>query len=262
MSGRESEGKAEYEPEMSLIIPTFNEAARIEPTLASIERFTRTYRREMEILIVDDGSRDATVSKVERFASQFSGRLELLQLAHRGKGHAVRHGMLAARGRILVFCDADLSTPLEELDNLLAPILRGEQDIVIGSRAVDRNLVRKRQALLRESLGKTFNLVVRGLLDLPFGDTQCGFKAFRREIAREIFSLQRVDGFAFDAEVLLIALGQGRRVKEIGVEWSNSEDSRVHVILAPLEMLRDTLRVLVYRNRGRYRTNQPVGSRR
>lgn len=238
-------------PELSLVVPAFNEAARIDSALLAIERFAAG--RSLEVLIVDDGSSDDTLQRVEQARPRFSGTLHAIGLPHRGKGHAVRYGVLSARGKIVAFSDADLSTPLNQLDTLTRAITSGGQDVVIGSRALDRTLVTKRQAWLRETLGKTFNVVARAALPLPFRDTQCGFKAFRREVARDVFGLSRIDGFAFDAEVLTIALERGYRVAEVAVPWRNDADSRVHVVLAPLQMLRDTARIAHYRRRGLYR---------
>jgi dolichyl-phosphate beta-glucosyltransferase len=240
---------------ISLIVPMFDEAPRIEGTLAAIESFLRAFPHDVEVLVVDDGSTDDGAERVRRLVPRFGTRLELIELEHRGKGHAVRVGMRAARGDVLVFSDADLSAPIEQLGALVAPILEGRSDIVIGSRAVDRSLVRERQNWVRESLGKGFNRVVRGVLRLPYRDTQCGFKAFSRAAARALFAMQRIDGFAFDAEILFLALRRGWRVEELPVLWYNRAGSKVHVVLAPLEMLRDTLLVRVHQWRDRYRTD-------
>ena len=162
----------------------------------------------------------------------------------RGKGYAVRSGMKAAAGEIIFFMDADLSVPLEEIDRFLAFFeANPEVDVLLGSRQHPESRIERRQGLLRQTMGRMFNRVLRSLSLLPFRDTQCGFKAFRRKAAGEIFALQTIDGFAFDVEVLLLAQTLGCRIRELPVRWLNSPESKVHIVQDSLQMLGDAFTV-------------------
>jgi len=210
---------------LSIVIPAYNEQQRLPATLDRIGCYVeRSSVPVVEILVVDDGSRDGTAALVE-------GRGGIVRLlknpGNRGKGYAVRNGMLAAKGDWILSTDADLSAPIDELEKLLAAAGRENAVVAIGSRALDRKLVRKHQPLMREVSGRVFNMVMRGITGLPFQDTQCGFKLFRQDAAREIFPRQIEDGFSFDVEDLIIARRLGLRCIEVPVEWSNVEGTKV-----------------------------------
>ncbi|MBA3883230.1 MAG: glycosyltransferase family 2 protein [Chthoniobacterales bacterium] len=230
-------------PGFSLVIPAFNEAERIAQTL----RFTIAYLQEVspdsEIIVADDGSTDATpdvVSDVFAGAGNVETRL-LRQTPNRGKGAAVRAGLIVATRSVALFSDADLSTPIEEAPRVLQPIFGGELDIAFGSRALDRRLIGKRQAWHREQAGRVFNLAVRVMTGLPFWDTQCGFKAFRLEPLRPLLPQARSDGFGFDVELLYLAHRANLRMREIPVRWNHHEGSKVHMVHDSLHMLQEVV---------------------
>jgi dolichyl-phosphate beta-glucosyltransferase len=211
-------------PELSLVIPAYNEAQRLPPTLRHVRAYLDARGRSYEIVVADDGSRDGT-AEVARAAGGDVLRV-VASPVNRGKGHAVRQGMLAARGRLRLMCDADLSTSIEQLERLEALVPRG-YDVVIGSRAITGAQVEVRQTGFRENAGRLFNLLVR-LVALPeVRDTQCGFKLFTGEAAEGVFAVARLDGFAFDVEALFLARHQGRRLAEVPVVWRNDPASRV-----------------------------------
>lgn len=223
---------------LSVVIPTYNEAARLGPSLESLRAFLERRFSRFELIVVDDGSGDGTAALARGFAG-----VRVLELGfNRGKGAAVREGMLAADGEFVLFTDADLSTPIEQMEPFLERLKAGA-DLVIGSRALPGSELRVRQSRLREGMGKVFNRLMRALCGLPYRDTQCGFKAFTREAARAIFSRARIDGFAFDVEALSIARTLGLKVEEHPVRWINSPLSRVRIVAHSLEMLRDVLRI-------------------
>ncbi|MCL6506631.1 MAG: glycosyltransferase family 2 protein, partial [Bryobacteraceae bacterium] len=191
---------------ISIVIPAYNEEQRLGSTLNAILSFlNQRPSRFAEILVVDDGSRDATARIVERFSVDHPQIRLLRNPGNRGKGYSVRHGVLESRGEWILFTDADLSAPIEELDKLFDAVRRHDADIAIGSRALDRSLIQVHQSWFRETAGRIFNLFLRILTGLPFLDTQCGFKLYRRQAAHEIFRRQRLERFGFDAEVLYIA---------------------------------------------------------
>ncbi len=210
---------------LSVVIPAYNETARLEPTLRRVIEFLDDTEPRSEIVVADDGSTDDTVAIAERVAAEWP-RLRVVELGHnQGKGAAVRAGMLAARGDLILFSDADLATPIEELAVLRAAIDRGA-DIAIASRAVEGADIRVRQHVLRESIGRAFNLLVRALGAGPFKDTQCGFKLFTRAAAHDLFGRATVDGFAFDVEILILARGR-YEIEEVPVVWRHVEESKV-----------------------------------
>jgi dolichyl-phosphate beta-glucosyltransferase len=223
-------------PELSVIIPSFNEELRLPATLAAIAKYIRASGRNTEVIVVDDGSSDQTAAVAALYANQIPGLRVLRNPENRGKGYSVRRGMLEARGQTVLFTDADLSAPIEEADKLLAALI--DQDVAIGSRAVDRSLISVRQSRFRELAGIIFNLMVRLALRLPFVDTQCGFKAFRREPCRIVFEQQRIERFGFDPELLYLARHHGLRAVEIPVRWAHSPATKV-------SMLRDSLRMFL-----------------
>ena len=183
----------------------------------------------LEVIVVDDGSRDGTARVVEEFARENSLLRLVRNPGNRGKGYAVRHGMQEAEGEWILYTDADLSAPIEELEKLCRAAREQNAGIAIGSRAVDRSLVEVHQPALRELSGRCFNLVMRLVTGLPFRDTQCGFKLYRADAARQIFSRQKQDGFSFDVEDLLIAKKLGVRTVEVPVRWSNVEGTKVRL---------------------------------
>jgi len=234
-------------PAFSVIIPAFNEASRIGETLRLTLDYLRNVSPESELIVVNDGSTDATSPIVREVLETAKIETRLLEnFPNRGKGAAVRSGLLAAQKPIALFFDADLSTPLEETPKVIEPIADGEIDIAFGSRALDRRLIGHRQPWRREQAGRVFNLLVRLATGLPFWDTQCGFKAFRIDVCRPIFEAARIDGFAFDVELLYLAHRAGLRICEIPVRWNHSAGSKVRFFQDSLRML---LEVIVLRSR-------------
>jgi len=203
--------------------------------------------------VVDDGSSDGTATEVER---RHAGepRIRLLRNpGNRGKGYSVRHGMLEAGLEWILFTDADLSAPVEELDRLLDAVQSGETAIAIGSRALNRSLIAVHQSSFRETAGRIFNLLMRVLTGLPFADTQCGFKLFRRDAAGAIFSRQRIDRWGFDAEALFLGRTLGFKIVEVPVRWSHCEGTKVHMFRDSANMSLDLLRIRWNQLRGAYR---------
>jgi dolichyl-phosphate beta-glucosyltransferase len=242
--------------ELSLVIPSYNEAERLPTTLERATAYLEANCPDSEIIVVDDGSSDDT-ARVAEAALAGRARDRVLRFPeNRGKGAAVRAGMLAARGRSVLFSDADFSTPIEEESHLRGALAEGA-DIAIGSRAEPESRITRRQGVLRESMGRTFNVLIRLLGLSRFRDTQCGFKMFSREAAQTIFPEARLDRFAFDVEILLLAELAGFRVEAIPVEWRDDPASRVHMIRDSarmiLEVFRIRLRYAPWRGRGRIR---------
>ena len=239
-------------PHISIVVPAWNEAARIPSALRQIVGYVEPRGNRFEVLVVDDGSTDETVQVVEQVCREIPAVRLLRNPGNCGKGYAVRNGMLDARGEYLLFTDADLSSPITEADRLLEPLESG-YDVVFGSRALKPEWVFPRQPWLRETAGKTFNLFVRALTALPFRDTQCGFKAFRREAARAIFSRQTIPGFGFDVEILYLARKLGYRVLEVPVHWANDTRTKVHPFRDGPRMFGDLLRIRWNDWNGKYR---------
>ena len=234
-------------PPFSIVIACFNEAARIGKTVRTTLDYLAATAPESELIVVNDGSTDATASITREIFLNTKIATRLLEnFPNRGKGAAVRSGLLAAQKPIGLFSDADLSTPLRETPKLIEPIAHGEIDIAFGSRALDRSLIGIRQPWRREQAGRIFNLLVRIATGLPFWDTQCGFKAFRLNVCRPIIEVARTDGFAFDVELLYLAHRAGLRIQEIPVRWNHSEGSKVRFFHDSLGMLRE---VIVLRTR-------------
>lgn len=224
---------------LSVIIPAYNEAARLDKTLEKVIAYLNEYDGETELIVVDDGSQDRT-AEVARHAFAHAGRVEARVIRYeqnRGKGYAVRTGLLAARAPVALFSDADLSTPISETPKVVAPIQNGDYDLVFGSRALDRRLIGVRQPWRREQGGRIFNLIVRLATGLPFWDTQCGFKAFRMSVCRPIIEAATVDRFGFDVELLFVAHRAGLRLLERAVRWDHNEGSKVNVARDSLRML-------------------------
>ena len=244
--------KARLPLELSLVIPAFNEEERLAGSLKKIREYAKGRSLRFEVLVVDDGSTDGTAKLVEQTRCGFPELRLIANSRNRGKGASVRHGMLEAQGEIALFTDADLSAPIEEADKLLAAIREGGYDGAIGSRAVDRSLIDVHQSRFRESAGIIFNFIVRWGLGLPFQDTQCGFKAFRREKCRAIFELQRTEGFGFDPEILFLAQKRGLRIAEIPVRWAHNPATKVHVFTDSVRMFIDLLVIRCNALLGRY----------
>ena len=217
----------------SIVIPAYNEARVIRESLLKVKRFCG--KAAYEVIVVDDGSKDATPSIVRQVAKGWKSCRLIRQPANMGKGAAVRAGMLAAKGDRILFADADMSTPVEELRKLM----RVDADVVLGSRALESSNVQLHQPLYRELMGKSFNKAVQVLAVPGIWDTQCGFKLFRRQAAREIFSRARIDGFGFDVETLYLARRLGFSVREVGISWFNNPNSHVHPVKDALRMFRD-----------------------
>jgi dolichyl-phosphate beta-glucosyltransferase len=223
-------------PGLSVIFPCFNEEARLPASLQRVREYLDGRGVDWEILVVDDGSSDRTVAVAEAAAAA-DPRVRVLSYGeNRGKGRAVAHGMRSARGALVLFTDADLSTPIEELEKLSGQVEAGCQ-VVIASRALRQSDLRVRQPWWRERLGRLMNRLIRGASGLKFADTQCGFKLFSRRAAEEIFANITIDGWMFDVEVLILAEKLGYRVAEVPVTWINSGDSRVKLTDAPRTLL-------------------------
>lgn len=216
---------------LSILIPAFNEEARLPATLATLESFLRGREFSfIEVVVIDDGSRDGTAGVADEFGKSHPGFRVLRNPGNRGKGYAVRHGMQEARGEWVLFTDADLSAPIEEVDKLWAAVEKSGADGAIGSRALDRSLVGVRQPLVRELSGRFFNVHMRLVTGLPYVDTQCGFKLFSARACREVAARQRIERFGFDVELLYIARKHGLRILEVPVRWNNVEGTKVSLL--------------------------------
>ena len=237
--------------DLSIIIPAFNEESRLPETLTKIAAYIKDSGRETEILLVDDGSTDRTAAVAESMRAQLPNLRIISNGVNRGKGFSVRHGMLQAQGRLALFTDADLSAPIEEAGKLLAAV-EASYDVAIGSRAMNRSLISARQSRFREFAGIVFNTVVRLCLRLPFVDTQCGFKAFRREPCKIIFEQQRIERFGFDPELLYLARHHGLRSTEIHVRWAHSPGTKVSMFRDSLQMFADVFLIRWNALAGRY----------
>ena len=223
---------------ISIIIPAYNEENRICKTIEKISEFIN--HKEHEIIVVNDGSNDKTIE----FVNQLN--LDNLKIVNnpgnKGKGYAVRNGMLHAQGDLLLYSDADLSTPIEELDKFI-PFIEQGYDIVIGSRAMKESNIKKHQPMYREAMGKVFNKIVQAVIIRGINDTQCGFKLFTKESANRIFNLQRLDRFSFDVELLFLAKKFGFRIKEVPVTWINDEETKVSSVKDSVKMFVDLMKL-------------------
>lgn len=237
-------------PDLSIIIPSYNEELRLPATLDRIAAYLSTCGREAEVLVVDDGSKDGTAAVAEYFRIKIPTLRVVSNGVNRGKGYSVRHGMREARGCIALFTDADLSAPIEEADKLIHAL--ETHDVAIGSRAMDRSLISVHESPLREFAGIIFNKIVRIILWLPFVDTQCGFKAFRRERCGIIFEQQRIERFGFDPELLYLARHHGLHATEIPVRWGHSPATKVNMLRDSLQMFADVFTIRWNALLGRY----------
>jgi dolichyl-phosphate beta-glucosyltransferase len=238
-------------PTYSIVIPAYNESARLGATLEKVLAYVHDQRWDAEVVVVDDGSRDSTAGVVRNFAAKDPAVRLLENPGNRGKGYSVRNGVLNARGSIVIFSDADLSSPIEESAKLLRA-LEGGADIAIGSRWLRVETQTQRQPLHRQLFGRIFNLLLRITLGLQFKDTQCGFKAFKRPAAQTIFSLQKIERWGFDPEILFLARKAGFTVQEIPVAWGHSGETRINPLVDGWAMFLEMLRIRWYDLTGKY----------
>ena len=239
---------------LSIVIPAFNEEARLGDSVRQILAYLSKENPSAELIIVDDGSGDATAKVAETVCGEFpSVPTKVIRYEeNRGKGFAVKTGLLAAVGEIALFSDADLSTPISETPKLVKPIEKGDFDVTFGSRALDRNLIGTHQPWRREQGGKVFNLIVRTLTGLPFWDTQCGFKAFNMQKFRPLLNVMQIDRFGFDVEFLYVAHHKGLRLKEIPVRWDHCEGTTVSVFRDSQRMFNEVRQIRKNAKRGVY----------
>ena len=231
-------------PAFSLVIPAYNESSRIGETLRAALAYLENVSPQSELIVVNDGSTDATSTIARGALADAKVEARLLEnFPNRGKGYAVRKGLLAAQRPIGLFSDADLSTPLEETPKLVEPIANNEVDLAFGSRALDRSLIGQHQPWRREQGGRVFNLLVRLATGLPFWDTQCGFKTFRLDVCRPVLEAARIEGFAFDVELLYLAHKSGLRLREIPVRWNHAEGSKIQFAKDSVRMLREVIAI-------------------
>ena len=231
-------------PSVTLVIPVYNEAHRLAASIRALREFLAPCRFSYEVFLVIERSTDGTLELARELTAGQEAFRVIGNEDQRGKGHAVRTGMMAARGDIAFFMDADLSTPLVEIDRFLAHFsTHPEIDILIGNRQHPASAIMKRQSWLRQKMGQTFNVILRTTARIRVKDTQCGFKAFRRVAREAIFARQKIEGFAFDVELLILAERLGHPVADLPVEWHNAEGSKVHMIRDSWRMLRDAIRI-------------------
>lgn len=247
---------------LSIVIPAYNEEKRIGPTLDAVLGFLKTQTYQAEVIVVDDGSSDKTADQVSERVARYRGAGHelrvLINTPNRGKGYSVKRGVTDATGEILLFTDADLSSPITEAPKLIDPIAERRADVTFGSRALNPELIGVHQPRMRELGGAVFNLCMRTITGLKFKDTQCGFKAFRREAALPVFVLQRVERFGFDPEVLYISKKQGNRLLEVPVRWNHCEggelQNKLNYVRDSINMFADLIRIRVNDLVGRYKT--------
>jgi glycosyltransferase involved in cell wall biosynthesis len=245
---------------LSIVIPAYNEETRIGRGLDDLLQFLRTQSYKAEVIVVDDGSSDETASRVREKTAEFHAAGHKLRVLtntpNRGKGYSVKRGLTEAIGDIVLFSDADFSSPITEAPKLLNPIAEGRADVAFGSRALNPELIGIHQPRMREIGGAVFNLCMRTITGLKFKDTQCGFKAFRRSAALPVFSVQRVERFGFDPEVLYIAKKRGNRLLEVPVKWNHCEggelQSKLNYVRDSINMFMDLIRIRLNDVLGRY----------
>jgi glycosyltransferase involved in cell wall biosynthesis len=245
-------------PRLSIVVPAFNEAARIELSLRKIIDYLRDLREQSEVIVVDDGSKDETATVAESVAREspdITTRVIRYE-ENRGKGYAVRLGMLEAKANIVLFSDADLSTPITETPKVIEPIRNGACDLTFGSRALNRKLIGVHQPWRREQGGRVFNLIVRVATGLPFWDTQCGFKAFRMSVCRPLIEAAQIDRFGFDVELIYLAQLAQLRLREIPVRWDHTAggplDASGNYSRDSLRMINEVRHIRAAANAGEY----------
>jgi dolichyl-phosphate beta-glucosyltransferase len=243
----------------SIIIPAYNESQRIVPTLNRVLTYVAERQWDAEIIVVNDGSIDETAKIVQGYVERNAIMRLIENPGNRGKGYSVRNGMLNARGELLLFSDADLSSPIEESPKLFEAIERGA-DVAIGSRWLRSDLQTVRQPLHRQLFGRIFNLVLRIILGLRFKDTQCGFKAFTRSAAQAIFPLQRIERWGFDPELIFLAKRRGLRIVEVPVKWAHDEGGRINPLRDGLRMFIEVLKIRWNSIKGKYRSIHSSGT--
>ena len=241
-------------PNVSIVVPAFDEQDRLGDSIRIITAFIEKSEQHAELIIVDDGSKDDTTKVAESVCAEFPNveSRVIRYEQNRGKGFAVKTGLLAARADVALFSDADLSTPIEEMRKLLGPIESGEFDVTFGSRALDRTLIGTHQPWRREQGGRVMNLIIKTMSDLPFLDTQCGFKAFRMDKFRSLLDLMTIDRFGFDVEFLYVAKHNGLQLSEIPVRWNNVEGSKVSVVRDTRRMMTELMQIRRNAKRGVY----------
>lgn len=239
-------------PRLSVVIPAYNEALRIGDSLGKIVQYLRTRNFPTELLVVDDGSKDNTVEIVEKARQNFPALRLLRNERNRGKGFSVRHGVLEAQGELVLFTDADLSSPIEEANKLLSALESEHADSAVGSRALERRLIGIRQPFYREYSGRFFNLLVRAFTGLKIHDTQCGFKLFRSATTRRAFEMQRGEGFGFDPELLFLIRRLGGKIVEVPVRWNDNPATKVKFLRHSTQMFFDLAALRVRAMVGRY----------
>ena len=247
------------EPTYSIVIPAYNEGQRLGATLEKVLAYVRQQGWDAEVIVVNDGSRDNTADIVRSYAQKDPALRLVENPGNRGKGYSVRNGMLNARGRIVLFSDADLSSPIEEAPKLFKALEDGA-DIAIGSRWLRAETQTQRQPLHRQLFGRIFNLLMRIILGLKFKDTQCGFKAFKQRAAQAIFPLQKIERWGFDPEILFLARKVGLKVEEIPVAWGHSGGTRINPLVDGARMFQEMLRVRWYDMTGKYDGGPTIGA--
>ncbi|MFZ2455268.1 MAG: dolichyl-phosphate beta-glucosyltransferase [Candidatus Altiarchaeia archaeon] len=235
---------------ISVVIPVYNEGNRVIVAYKTLTEYLQKNHPDYELIFVDDGSKEPLERLLLLLTHDGHTRV-LTNEQNKGKGYSVRRGVLASRGEYVLYTDADQSTPIEEMEKLMASLEEG-YDLVIGSRAMPSSQIRLHQPVHRESSGKAFNILLRTILGLKIKDTQCGFKAFRRDAAQDIFKRQTLDGFCFDAEILLIAKERGYKIIEIPVVWLNSERTSVNLLKQSIRMFLDLLTIKINSLKGKY----------
>jgi dolichyl-phosphate beta-glucosyltransferase len=245
-------------PEISIVVPAFEEQERLGASLEKIADYLRSVSPSAEVIVVDDGSGDRTAEVAREVLAGFpdiaSNVIRYEQ--NRGKGYAVKTGLLAAKADIALFSDADLSTPIDEMPKLIDPLRSGEYDVTFGSRALDRSLIGTHQPWRREQGGKVMNLIIRTMSGLQFSDTQCGFKAFNMGKFRPLLDLMTIDRFGFDVEFLYVANYHKLRLKEIPVRWDNVDGSKVSVLRDTRRMFTELAQIRRNARRGIYNLNK------
>lgn len=245
-------------PFLSIVVPAYNEEERLVLSLGKIGSYLDAAAIDAEILVVDDGSKDRTAELATKALAGRRGRV-VANGENRGKGYSVRHGVLEAHGRFVLVTDADLSTSIEDHAKLAAVMRDRDLDVVIGSRALPDSNVEIRQNWLRQTMGRSFNVIIRSLTGLPFRDTQCGFKLLDRERVKPLVEKMVVDGFAFDVELLFLCARFGLSVADVPVTWRNATGSKVSIVGDPLVMIADVLRVRWRFRRGLYNPEGAAG---